>query len=106
AFGAISPESAVEHRLSEERARRDVIWMAIRPIRRSHHARPMPSNEVHRLPEVLGIAADLSIGPAEIVPPRRPQRLARRFGLRQPLFHRAVAPHFSRRQIAKAHSKA
>jgi len=65
----------------------------------------MTADEGHCLLEMHGILADSAIGPAQVLAPRGAEQRRGRVGFFQPLLDRAVAPHLSRRQIAKANAK-
>jgi hypothetical protein len=76
--------------------------MPVDPVRGGHDTGPVPADEPHGVFEMRRILSDLAIRPAEILPPRRPENLPRRFRFLEPVLNGAVTAQFARRQVAQS----
>jgi len=105
AFGGIPAKATIEDRVGEHVAGGDVIRMPVRPVRERDRPRPRATDEFRGAAHVIVVRTDPAVRPSKVDPPRGAEHLARRFRFGQTLVDRAVAPHLSRRQIAKANAK-
>src|SRR5262245_8904794 len=105
AFDVVLSKARVEQGFGHELAGRYVIGMAIRPVRRRHHARPVTPDERRTGREMAGMLADLAIGEAQVLAPGCAEDRARGLRLRQALFDRSVAAHLTRRHVAEADAR-
>jgi hypothetical protein len=82
------------------------LGKAVRPVGHGDGFRLRAPHQPGHGPQVLRARSDRTIGQPQIRAPRRAEHRARRLGLGEPLVHRAVAAHLSRREIAQADTRA
>src|SRR5215510_6012598 len=101
ALGWIAPQSRVEHALREQMTGRRMIGMPIGPIGNGHHFRLRGSYQARDGSRVTSVAADRTIGYAQVDPPRRAKHHPCGLGLGEPLVDRPVAAHLTSGEIAQ-----